>query len=48
MGINTLQSLNDGGIVKAIQEGKWILLDEINLAASETLQRLTSILASLT
>ena len=31
-------------LVDAIQNGKWILLDEINLASSETLQRLSGLL----
>ena len=30
--------------MKALQKGTWILLDEINLASAETLQRLSSIL----
>ena len=31
-------------LVKAIREGKWVLLDEINLASAETLQRLSGLL----
>ena len=34
----------EGALVKALQSGTWILLDEINLASAETLQRLASIL----
>ena len=34
----------EGALVKALQKGTWILLDEINLASAETLQRLSSIL----
>lgn len=30
--------------MKAIREGKWVLLDEINLASAETLQRLSGLL----
>lgn len=34
----------EGVLVKAIREGKWVLLDEINLASAETLQRLSGLL----
>lgn len=34
----------EGAIVDAIRNGKWVLLDEINLASSETLQRLCGLL----
>ncbi|KAL7560158.1 hypothetical protein ACA910_013168 [Epithemia clementina (nom. ined.)] len=34
----------EGILVEAIKTGKWILLDEINLASSETLQRLCGLL----
>jgi midasin len=34
----------EGCLVKALREGRWLLLDEINLASSETLERLTSVL----
>ena len=35
---------NEGALVTAIKNGDWILLDEINLASSETLERLSGIL----
>ena len=34
----------EGSLVKAIKEGHWILLDEVNLASSETLERLSGVL----
>lgn len=34
----------EGALVDAVRQGKWILLDEINLASSETLQRLCGLL----
>eukprot|EP00980_Cylindrotheca_fusiformis_P010228 scaffold2271_cov130-Cylindrotheca_fusiformis.AAC.23 len=34
----------EGVLVDAIQSGKWVLLDEINLASSDTLQRLCGLL----
>jgi midasin len=34
----------EGSLVKALKEGHWLLLDEINLASSETLERLSSVL----
>ena len=34
----------EGALVEAVRKGHWILLDEINLAAAETLQRLSSLL----
>eukprot|EP00934_Nitzschia_sp_Nitz4_P000670 Nitzschia sp. Nitz4//scaffold122_size67431//7852//24798//NITZ4_006082-RA/size67431-snap-gene-0.19-mRNA-1//1//CDS//3329534394//670//frame0 len=34
----------EGALVDAIQSGKWVLLDEINLASSDTLQRLCGLL----
>ena len=34
----------EGSLVSALREGHWILLDEINLASSETLERLSGIL----
>ncbi|KAF7683284.1 Midasin [Astathelohania contejeani] len=37
---------NEGVLVKAIKEGHWLLLDEINLAPEETLQFIDSVLAS--
>lgn len=37
-------SFVEGILVKAIREGKWVLLDEINLASAETLQRLSGLL----
>lgn len=36
----------EGSLVKAMREGHWILLDEINLAESETLQCLSGVLDS--
>lgn len=37
---------SDGTLVKAMREGHWLLLDEINLASAETLERLAGILES--
>ena len=37
-------SFVEGVLVRAIREGKWVLLDEINLASAETLQRLSGLL----
>jgi midasin len=37
-------AFTEGALVDAIRNGKWILLDEINLASSETLQRLCGLL----
>jgi hypothetical protein len=34
----------DGALVSALQEGTWLLLDEVNLAPTETLERLASVL----
>ena len=34
----------EGALVEAVRKGHWILLDEINLAAAETLQRISSLL----
>ncbi|KAG7342074.1 cobaltochelatase [Nitzschia inconspicua] len=34
----------EGALVDAVRSGKWVLLDEINLASSETLQRLCGLL----
>jgi midasin len=34
----------EGALVTALREGHWLLLDEINLAPVETLERLASIL----
>eukprot|EP00624_Nannochloropsis_granulata_P001587 evm.model.NODE_17916_length_6768_cov_23.135048.1 len=34
----------EGLLVKAVREGHWVLLDEINLASAEVLQRLTPLL----
>jgi midasin len=34
----------EGALVDAVRKGKWVLLDEINLASSETLQRLCGLL----
>lgn len=35
---------SEGALVDAVRKGKWVLLDEINLASSETLQRLCGLL----
>ena len=37
-------AFTEGALVDAIRQGKWVLLDEINLASSETLQRLCGLL----
>lgn len=37
-------AFTEGVLVDAIRTGKWVLLDEINLASSETLQRLCGLL----
>lgn len=37
-------SFVEGVLVKALREGRWVLLDEINLASAETLQRLSGLL----
>jgi midasin len=37
-------SFLEGNIVKAVRNGDWILLDEINLASSDTLEALTDLL----
>ncbi|RYE98453.1 MAG: hypothetical protein EOO41_02350, partial [Methanobacteriota archaeon] len=34
----------EGALVSAVRQGHWVLLDEINLAAAETLQRLAGLL----
>ncbi len=34
----------EGALVAALREGSWILLDEINLAPNETLERLAGVL----
>ena len=36
----------EGSLVKSIQNGDWILLDEINLATAETLEYLSGLLDS--
>ena len=36
----------EGALVTALREGRWILLDEINLAPAETLERLGGVLES--
>lgn len=38
-------SFLEGNIVKAVRNGDWILLDEINLASSDTLEALTDLLS---
>lgn len=35
-----------GTLVKALRNGDWVLLDEINLAAAETLECLSGLLES--
>ena len=37
-------TFQEGSLVKAVREGAWILLDEINLASNETLERISSLL----
>lgn len=37
-------SFVEGALVKAVKEGHWLLLDEINLASAETLERLCGLL----
>jgi len=37
---------HEGALVTALRQGDWILLDELNLASSETLERLSGILES--
>jgi len=37
-------SFVEGSLVKALKRGDWLLLDEINLAASETLESISSLL----
>ena len=37
-----------GALVEAIEKGKWVLLDELNLAPGEVLQRLSGLLESVT
>ncbi len=34
----------EGALVQAVREGHWLLLDEVNLAAPETLQRVAGLL----
>ena len=36
----------EGRLIKAIRDGEWILLDEINLATAETLECLSGLLES--
>ena len=38
-------SFIEGNIVKAVRNGDWVLLDEINLASSDTLESLTDLLS---
>lgn len=38
-------SFIEGNIVKALRNGDWVLLDEINLASSDTLESLTDLLS---
>uniref|UniRef100_M4C1N6 Midasin n=1 Tax=Hyaloperonospora arabidopsidis (strain Emoy2) TaxID=559515 RepID=M4C1N6_HYAAE len=37
-------SFVEGALVKALREGHWVLLDEINLASSDTLERISTLL----
>lgn len=37
-------SFVEGSLVRALRAGDWILLDEINLAAAETLERIAAVL----
>jgi midasin len=37
-------AFTEGALVKALRTGQWVLLDEINLASPETLQRISSLL----
>jgi midasin len=37
-------AFQEGQLVRAVREGRWLLLDEINLASAETLQRLSGLL----
>ena len=39
---------SEGSLIQALKEGHWILLDEINLASSEALERLSGVLDSVT
>jgi midasin len=39
-------SFLEGNIVKAVRNGDWVLLDEINLASSDTLEALTDLLGA--
>ncbi|KAK8720293.1 hypothetical protein OTU49_013436 [Cherax quadricarinatus] len=39
-------SFIEGTLIKAIQDGEWVLLDEINLASAETLECLSGLLES--
>lgn len=41
-----LLSPAQGSLVKAVRNGDWVLLDEINLAAAETLECLSGLLES--
>lgn len=43
---NFVFSFIEGPLIKALRDGSWVLLDEINLAASETLDSLASLLAT--
>ena len=45
---NFLFSFVEGGLIRALKNGDWILLDEINLATAETLECLSSLLQSST
>jgi len=41
---NFLFSFTEGTLVKAVKRGQWVLLDEINLASTETLECLSGLL----
>lgn len=45
--VNSLQfDFVDGSLVKAIKNGDWVLLDEVNLASPETLENISDLLSN--
>eukprot|EP00002_Diphylleia_rotans_P015670 TRINITY_DN3035_c0_g2_i1.p1 TRINITY_DN3035_c0_g2~~TRINITY_DN3035_c0_g2_i1.p1 ORF type:complete len:5322 (+),score=1048.10 TRINITY_DN3035_c0_g2_i1:101-16066(+) len=44
VGSNFAFTFMEGPLAQAVQRGDWILLDEVNLASAETLERLSSLL----